>query len=65
MTDPISDEQALREFLLDLLVEAPRELLRTPEGREQALATYEAQAKRAHPAVAEVLRQAAMAVRGM
>lgn len=64
MDPKMTAEEALREFLLDLLVEAPSELLRTPEGREQALATYEAQAMRAHPAVAEVLREAAQRVRG-
>lgn len=59
--DPDADDlTALREFLLDLLVEVPAELLNTPEGRKQAIASYEAQAQRAHPAVAAVLREAAI-----
>lgn len=58
--DPTMDDlTALRAFLLELLVEVPAELLNTPEGRAQAIATYEAQAARAHPAVADVLREAA------
>ncbi|MDF3606299.1 hypothetical protein PE067_16075 [Paracoccus sp. DMF-8] len=62
--DPsMDDATALRKFLLELLIEVPAELLNTPEGRAQAMATYEAQAQRAHPAVAAVLREAAGVVR--
>ena len=63
--DPDADDlTALREFLLDLLVEVPAELLNTPEGRKQAIASYESQAQRSHPAVAAVLREAAKTVAG-
>lgn len=58
-----SNEAALREFLLDLLVNMQTELLATEEGREQMCATYEWQATQSHPAVASVLRQAAEMVR--
>ena len=63
MTETLDDAQALREFLLDLLVNMQTELLATDEGREQMCATYEWQAGHSHPAVAAVLREAAAAVR--
>ena len=53
-----SNEAALRDFLLDLLVNMQVELLATDEGREQMCATYEWQAEHSHPAVAAVLRKA-------
>lgn len=58
-----SNEAALRDFLLDLLVNMQSELLATEEGREQVCATYEWQAGHSHPAVAEVLRKAAAMVK--
>lgn len=58
-----SNEAALRDFLLDLLVNMQAELLSTDEGREQMCATYEWQAEHSHPAVAEVLREAVVMVR--
>lgn len=63
MPDPISDEQALRAALLDLLVEMPGQLLSTPEAREQIAGSYWLSAASAHPAVAEVFREAAKLVR--
>ena len=59
----ISNEAALRDFLLDLLVNMQAELLATEEGREQMCATYEWQAGHSHPAVATVLREAVEMVR--
>lgn len=58
------DAEALRAALLDVLIEMGSEMLRSVEGRETVAALYEAQAERAHPAVAEVLREAAERVRG-
>ena len=63
MIETPDDAQALRDFLLDLLVNMQVELLATNEGREQVCATYEWQAGLSHPAVAEVLREAAAMVR--
>ena len=56
----MTDADALRAALLDLL----HEMLTTLEGRETVAAMYEKQAETAHPAVAEVLREAAVRVRG-
>ncbi|MDP0925698.1 hypothetical protein Q0601_00790 [Paracoccus onubensis] len=58
-----SNEAALRDFLLDLLVNMQVELLATEEGREKVCTAYEWQATQSHPAVASVLRQAAEMVR--
>ena len=58
MTETPDDAQALRDFLLDLLVNMQVELLATDEGRDQMCATYEWQAEHSHPAVAEALREA-------
>lgn len=60
----MTDTQALRDALLDALVQVPRVLLVTPEGRAEVLAEYEEAARQAHPAVAEVLREAVARVRG-
>ena len=60
----MTDADALRAALLDLLHEMGREMLTTLEGRETVAAMYEKQAETAHPAVAEVLREAAVRVRG-
>lgn len=59
-----SAESALRAALLDLLVQMPEHLLETPEGREQIAGQYWLAAGSAHPAVAEVFREAAERVRG-
>lgn len=56
-------EAALRAALLDLLVQMPGQLLTTPEGRAGIAQAYEAAAGSAHPAVAEVFREAAERVR--
>lgn len=63
MTDELTDNEALRAFLLDLLTVIPTDMLTTPDGRETIADTYEHQAEGAHPAVAGVLREAAQAVR--
>ena len=60
--DPTA-EPALRAALLDLLVEMPGQLLATREGREQIAGQYWLAAASAHPAVAEVFREAAERVR--
>lgn len=60
----MTDAEAIRAFLLDLLVEVPTEMLRTPEGREEVVGRYWLMAGSAHPAVAAVLREAAEMVRG-
>lgn len=59
-----TEAEALREFLLDLLVRAPDVMLSTPEGRDEVALDYERQAHSAHPAVAIVLRVAAQRLRG-
>ncbi len=59
-----TEAEALREFLLDLLISAPNVLLSTPEGRDAVAVDYERQAHSAHPAVAIVLRVAAAKIRG-
>lgn len=64
MTDDLTNEAALRAFLLDLLTVIPTDMLATTDGRETIADTYVQQAERAHPAVAEVLRKAAEIVRG-
>lgn len=55
----VSRESALRAALLDLLVQMPAEMLKTPEGRAEIAEAYEAAAVKSHPAVAEVFREAA------
>ncbi|RNF32853.1 hypothetical protein A7A09_019845 [Paracoccus methylarcula] len=55
----MTNEEALREFLLELLVTMQKALLATEEGREQARTTFAWQVEHAHPAVAAVLREAA------
>jgi len=62
MPDPTAEE-ALRDALLDLLVEMAGQLLGTPEGREQIAGKCCLAAGSAHSAVAEVLREAARRVR--
>ncbi|AZV00251.1 hypothetical protein GCM10017635_09680 [Paracoccus kondratievae] len=57
-------EEALRAALLDTLVNMGTALLATPEGRAEAARAMLNQAERAHPAVAEVFREAAERVRG-
>lgn len=57
-------EDALRAALLDVLVNMGKVLLTTPEGRAEAARSMLDQAERAHPAVAEVFREAAERVRG-
>lgn len=56
--------EALRAALLDLLIQMPGQLLTTPEGREQIAGEYWLAAGSAHPAVAEVFREAAERLRG-
>lgn len=63
MTDQTAEE-ALRAALLDTLVNMGTVLLTTPEGRAEAARSMLDQAERAHPAVAEVFREAAERVRG-
>lgn len=60
-----SENEALRQFLLMLLTDMPREMLTTPEGREEVAVAYERQSVTSHAAVAKVLRMAADTVRGM
>lgn len=57
-------EEALRAALLDVLIEMPGQLLTTQQGREQIAGQYWLAAGSAHPAVAEVFREAAERVRG-
>lgn len=57
--DSQTAEEALRAALLDLLVQMPAEMLKTPEGRAGIAEAYEAAAVKSHPAVAEVFREAA------
>lgn len=59
----ISDADAIREFLLDLLSEMPSEMLETDEGRTEIAERYLSLAKEVHPAVASVLQEAAHRVR--
>jgi len=59
-----TEAEALRAFLLDLLISTSGVLLSTPDGREVVAVGYEEQAHSAHPAVAIVLRVAARKVRG-
>lgn len=54
---------ALRAALLDTLINMGSVLLTTPEGRSEAAQTLLDQAERAHPAVAEVFREAAEKLR--
>lgn len=55
----MTDAEALRAALLDLLIQMPGQLLATAEGREQIAGEYRLAAESAHPAVAEVFREAA------
>lgn len=57
-------EEALRAALLETLVNMGKVLLTSPEGRAEAARSMLDQAERAHPAVAEVFREAAERVRG-
>lgn len=57
-------EEALRAALLETLVNMGKVLLTTPEGRAEAARSMLDQAERAHPAVAEVFKEAAERVRG-
>ncbi|WP_017999942.1 hypothetical protein [Paracoccus sp. N5] len=57
-------EDALRAALLDVLVNMGSVLLTTPLGQAEAARALLDQAERAHPAVAEVFREAAERVRG-
>ena len=52
-------EAALRAALLDTLIELGHRMLSSVEGPETVARLYEKQAKRAHPMVADVLREAA------
>lgn len=63
MTDQ-TPEEALRAALLDVLTNMGSVLLATPAGRAEAAQTLLDQAERAHPAVAEVFREAAERMRG-
>lgn len=58
-----TNEDALRAFLLDALLGAPLEHLHTRERRVNAAIRYEALAQVIHPAVSEVLRDAAERLR--
>lgn len=63
-SEGMTDAEALRAALLDVLIQMPAELLKTQEGREQTVGAYWLAAGSAHPAVAEVFREAAKRVRG-
>ncbi|RMC40986.1 hypothetical protein [Paracoccus siganidrum] len=60
----MTDTDALRVFLLDLLTTMPTDFLATEEGRADVVMSYERMADAAHPAVADVLREAARRVKG-
>ncbi len=62
--DDVTNEEALRAALLDLLMQMPAALLKTAEGRRQIAGEYWLAAGSAHPAVAEIFREAAERVRG-
>lgn len=51
-------EEALREALLNMLLDQGIEMMRDEIGRATMSALYEARARTSHPAVASVLRQA-------
>lgn len=57
-------EEALRAALLDVLVQMAQQLVLTEDGREQLADTHWQSAGSAHPAVADVFREAAEMVRG-
>jgi hypothetical protein len=61
--DPLTDAEALRQALLETLLEMARGMRSTVEGRETVAALYEMRARGMHLAVAEVLREAAERVR--
>jgi hypothetical protein len=56
---PTEAEAALRSALLDTLITYPRHFHDTPEGLTDVAWEYRRAADRAHPAVAQVLREAA------
>ncbi|WP_199259308.1 hypothetical protein [Paracoccus binzhouensis] len=58
-----TNEDALRAFLLEVLLGAPLEHLHTQERRVSAAIRYEALAQVLHPAVSDVLRDAAERLR--
>ena len=64
MTDQ-TPEEALRAALLDVLTNMGTVLLTSREGRAEAARSMLDQAERAHPAVAEVFREAAERVKAM
>lgn len=64
MPDDISNEEALRAALLEVLLALPRDLLKTEEGRRELAGHYALAAGSAHPAVAAVMREAALKLRG-
>ncbi|MBL3674799.1 hypothetical protein [Paracoccus aerius] len=57
-------EAALRKALLDVLIALPVSRHSSQQTYEEAAAAYEKAAEDAHPAVAEVFREAAKKVRG-
>lgn len=61
-TDP--ETAALRAALLDLLLTSHREACETHLGRTGLSLAYQFMARRSHPAVADVLMEAAERVRG-
>lgn len=60
----MTDADALSAALLDLLIKMPGTRLDTDEGRLQVSGEYWQAAGSQHPAVAEVLKEAAERVRG-
>lgn len=59
----MTDTDALREALLEALLEMARGMRGTLQGRETVAALYEMRAKGMHPAVSDVLCEAADRVR--
>ncbi|MBK4215702.1 hypothetical protein JJJ17_07180 [Paracoccus caeni] len=54
---------AVERAYLDLLLDVPSDFMRTAADREEIAAGYEAKAAKSHPAVADLLKQAARRVR--
>lgn len=60
----ITDNDALRAALLDVLIEMPAQHLATQEGRMQLIDHYQSTADMMHPAVAQVFMEAAEKLKG-
>lgn len=59
----MTDVEALRQALLEALLEMARGMRNSVEGRETVATLYELRAEGMHPAVASTLREAAEIVR--